>query len=54
MTERPARVYVISPEPSSEGRSAIVEALERVAREDDAPSAWAQRARREAVDDGLD
>jgi hypothetical protein len=46
-------VYEISPEPSEAERVAIVEALERVIREDDAPSGWERLARREAVDDGL-
>jgi hypothetical protein len=52
-SERPSRLYVISPEPTDSGRLAIIEALERVADEDDAHSRWAAHARREAVDDGL-
>ena len=47
------RVYEITPEPAAAERAAIVEALERVAREDDAPSPWELQGRREAVDDGL-
>jgi hypothetical protein len=54
VSERSARIYVITPEPPSDERAAIVEALERVAHEQEAPSAWPRRARREAVDDGLD
>jgi hypothetical protein len=53
MQERPARSYEITPEPCEPERVAIVEALERVAREDEAPPPWAALARREAVDDGL-
>jgi hypothetical protein len=52
-SEHPSRLYVISPEPTERERLAIVEALERVADEDDAQSGWATLARREAVDDGL-
>jgi hypothetical protein len=48
------RLYEISPEPSEEARSAIIEALERVSEEDAVASPWAARARREIVDDGLD
>jgi hypothetical protein len=49
------RLYEISPEPSEEGRSAIIDALEQqVSEEDTVASPWAARARREAVDDGLD
>jgi hypothetical protein len=51
--ERPSRLYVIAPAPSDSERLAIIEALERVADEDDAQSRWAALARREAVDDGL-
>jgi hypothetical protein len=50
---RQPRLYEISPEPSAEARSAIIEALEQVSEEDELPSPWAARARREAVDDGL-
>ena len=48
------RLYEIFPEPSAEARSAISEALEQVSEEDAVASPWAARARREAVDDGLD
>jgi hypothetical protein len=51
--EHPSRLYVISPEPAEPERLAIIDALERVADEDDAQSRWATLARREAVDDGL-
>jgi hypothetical protein len=54
VSERPPRLYEIVPEPAEEARAAIVEALEQVAEEDEAPSPWAARARREAVDDSLD
>jgi hypothetical protein len=47
-------LYEISPEPSEEERSAIIEALEQISGEDAVASPWAARARREAVDDGLD
>jgi hypothetical protein len=47
------RVYEISPEPSEPERAAIVEALERLAQEDEAPLPWVAHARREAVDVGL-
>jgi hypothetical protein len=51
---RPTRHYEIAPEPADEAeRAAIVEALEQVAREQEAPSRWQLLARREAVDDGL-
>lgn len=53
MHERAPRLYEIAPEPSEPERAAIVEALERVVQEDEAPLPWAARARREAVDDGL-
>jgi hypothetical protein len=53
MADPPCRLYVISPEPAEDERAAIVEALERVAQEDDAPLPWQESARREAVDDGL-
>jgi hypothetical protein len=48
------RLYEIFPEPSAEERGAIVEALEQVSKEDAVASQWAARARREAVDDGLE
>jgi hypothetical protein len=48
------RLYEISPEPSQEARSVIIEALEQVSAEDAVATLWAARARREAVDDGLD
>jgi hypothetical protein len=51
---RPPRQYEISPEPPEEARSAIIEALELVSAEDELAPPWAARARREAVDDGLD
>jgi hypothetical protein len=54
MNERPPRIYEISPEPSERERLAIVEVLEQVAQEHEAPTPWTARARREALDDGLD
>jgi hypothetical protein len=51
---RAPRLYEISPEPSEQARSAIIEALEQVSAEDEVAPPWAARARREAVDDGLD
>ncbi len=53
MSDRPLRLYLVTPEPSEQERRAIEEALERVADEDDAPLPWAVSARREAIDDGL-
>jgi hypothetical protein len=53
MGDLPRRLYVISPEPGEEEHAAIVEALERVTQEDEALLPWQERARREAVDDGL-
>lgn len=51
---RPTRRYEITPEPTDEAqRTAVVEALEQVAREQEAPTRWELLARREAVDDGL-
>jgi hypothetical protein len=51
---RPSRLYEISPEPSEQERSAIIEALEQISEGDAVATPWAARARREAVDDGLD
>ena len=42
--------YAITPEPPPDERAAIVEALERLAAEDDAPTEWEQHARRESID----
>jgi hypothetical protein len=50
---RQARIYEIEPAPGEPERAAIVEALERIAREEEAPQPWQLQARREAVDDGL-
>jgi hypothetical protein len=50
---RPPRIYEIAPEPGEAERAAIVEALEQVSFEDEAPTSWELLARREAVDDGL-
>jgi hypothetical protein len=47
--------YEIVPAPDEADRAAIIAALEQLADEgeDEAPSAWSDRARHEIVDDGI-